>query len=121
MSDVGERADDYERRLAKAGGTKGVIGGLVLTADRNRKIMWALAISLVADVFLSFAVGYFVLGADEAAHIACEQSSDNSRVVNELLADLIRNASTLSDILTPAEIEARVQGYSDLLIDIPAC
>lgn len=133
-NDLGARADDYERRLDEAGGTDTVMGSLVVSDERRRNIIKWLMISIAFDVFLSFGFGFLAFYAQHnantasetaklavvAAKVACDQSAKNSVVTNELINQLIDNIR-LSDQLTPAEKEQRIEDYEKLIIIIPDC
>lgn len=123
---IESRADDYERRLREAGGTDGVIGGLVKGAERNDSIIKWLAISLAFDVFLSIVLGIVGLVAlhnskavEDQAWIACRQSNANSASLNAVLDLLIAN--TPNSPLTPAQQQQRIAGYRALIVTIPKC
>jgi hypothetical protein len=125
--DVVSRNDDYERRLSHAGSTEGIISGLVEGAERSRKFIFWLTISLVLDVFLSLSLGALALVAwgnsdnvKEEAHQSCVQSAKNSVVINSFLQLLITSTQT-STLLTDKEKATRISGYRKLIINIPDC
>jgi len=125
--DLGDRADDYERRLAEAGSTEGIIGGLVKGAEQNKRTIRWLTISLVLDIILSILLGFLgafayynnrTIAADSI--LACNQSVRNSFAINAFINQQIDN-TRLSTTLTPKEIQDRVVAYERLLIVIPEC
>ena len=126
-NDVSQRADDYERKLAEAGSTDGIITALVVGAERSKKVVKYLAISLFLDLLLSLSLGTLAVVAwhnatnvEKATKAACVQSAKNSVVVNSFLVLLIDNAK-ISTVLTPAERVQRVAGYKSLIVAIPPC
>lgn len=57
MSDVGDRADDYEERLAASGSTNALVDGLTRSVQRNQRITGLLTIGVVMVVVLAVLVG----------------------------------------------------------------
>jgi hypothetical protein len=127
FDDLDARSDDFNRRADEARGRDGVVGGLVVDAERNRKILNMLAVVVglvVALLLILVAVAATVwhntgVIADQAQS-ACVQTAKNSMVINDFLTLLAINADT-SEIFSDEEAAARIIGYKKLLIDIPDC
>ena len=127
MNDLDDRADDYEKRLAAAGSTEDLIGGLVIGVERTKKLVKWLLISLVFDLALSIVLGgvaYFAWqnsgDIEEAAITSCEHTNDNSKAINGFL-DLLIQFSSTSPSLTPEQREERVDEYTKQKIKLLKC
>lgn len=125
--DLNSRADDYEHRLAAAGSTESIIGGLIKGVEQNRRVTKYLIISLILDVILSLSLAgltFFAFSNDKKtdadAKAACVQSAKNSIVINNFLNLLTDNAIN-SSVFTPKEAKTRIAGYQKLKIAIPNC
>lgn len=86
MSNLDDRADDYERRLHAAGGTEGILQGLVADSTRVRQVVKWLTISLIFDLFLSISLGFLSLVAWQNAE-GIESNTD--RFVDGQTADAL--------------------------------
>lgn len=117
MSDVGDRADAYEARLAAAGSTEALVGSLAANVDRNRRTVRWLAVIVGCLVMLTLAVGASALLAltnanriETATAIACTRSNDNTDALNDILDTLITNAKA-STAYSPSEKAVRIASY----------
>jgi hypothetical protein len=119
MSDVGERADDYERKLASAPSTGAIINGLVKSVASTKRTIRLLAVSLVVDVVLSLImVGIAAVawtnakGVEANTRNLCLNTSKLEISHNRLVDTLIVNVKTSSPkIFTPADKIARIKNY----------
>lgn len=132
--DLGDRADDYERRLAAAGSTDDIIGGLVRAATRNRRSVRLLAISLAVDIILSLGMATLAaiawnntsrIAANSAniqrnVHIQC-LAQNRAAVGTNTVLDVLIKFSRTSPVLTPAERADRVRVYIAVKIPVLKC
>lgn len=129
MSDLGERADDLERRMAAAGSTEAIIGGLVKGAARNRRAIWIMAVSLILDVVLSLAMAglaYNALHQSERVEAntnrLCLSTQKFEQAHNSLVDTLIINVKTSSPkIFTPDDKARRIKNYEDSRVPVEIC
>lgn len=134
MSDLGERADDYEVRLSKAGSTEDLVIGLVKTVDRSKRTLRLIIISLVVDVVLSIGMmGITLVAWTNADNIEkntnrfkgvvyeqCMDAQVSAKSVNAVLTALIENAA-VSTIFSPAEKSARMKNYEKARVNVHSC
>jgi hypothetical protein len=125
MSDLESRADDYEQRLAAAGGDKGVLSSLVFTARDKKTIKW-LVISIIFDLVLSIGLGIVSVIAlhnsaaiQKQTRLTCLQVNKDSAAHNAFVQTLIDN--TPGSPLTDAVKRQRIKDYEALIIKIPEC
>jgi len=81
--DLGARADDYERRLAGAGSTEGIIGGLVKGAERQRRFIHYIAVGVCVDILFSLAFGLLYWRSIDNAHHIQNNQRKTSQIVYE--------------------------------------
>lgn len=121
MSDsLEDRSNDYERRLDAAGNTEELMGALVRTVKRSR---WVIRCLVIGSIILAIVIGFVWTNTNnikDTAQLSCNQSAENSIVINEFLDLLIENTQ-ISTLLTPDEVKTRIAGYKDLIITLPKC
>lgn len=127
MADIEDRSDDYDRKVAAAGGTENVVKGLVQTVERSRRTLRLLIISLIFDIILSLGFGLLAIVAlrnsdtiERQAKIACIASAKTSLVVNNFLYQQIENTKT-STQRSEEEKKETIAIYKDLIVEVPNC
>lgn len=134
MDDITDRAEDYERRLSQAGSTEAIIKSLVSGAERSRRTVRLLAVSLIADVILSMAaVGLTWVAWNQSEKVErntnqlrsviytqCLESQKSGAGLNAILDALIVSVGTNKQ-QTPAEKVTRVRNYTRARVTIHSC
>lgn len=138
MNDVGDRADDYERRVTLAGGSDTLIGSLIEGADRMRLVVRWLVVALISIV-----VGIVIITSllfiawnnaenverngkqiqtqanriDELTRLVCERANLNSIAVNDFLNLIIDSyESGDAEAISPAEIKRQIEKYEGMKV-----
>lgn len=134
MSDIEDRADAYERRLAQAGSTDDIVSSLVKAAADSQRYIRLLTISLIIDILLSIAMaGLAVVAWSNANHIAantrdlkvgvhdiCTASNTAAMGTNDVLQSLI-NAVTITNSLPALEKQDRIAKYKAAMVPMLRC
>lgn len=133
--DITVRAAAYERKLAKAGSTEDIIGGLVKGLERNQRIVKYLTISLILDVILSLVLG--VLAAiswvqgnniennakriDTIAHQTCTRVNANGDAINDFLNLIIMSYKSGAAKVPPAVVKQQIAKYEKMKVEVLKC
>lgn len=137
MSDIEHRAEDYEQRLAIAGGTDSLMSGLVKAVHQNQNVTKVLGVSLFLDILLSIAFGWVALQADNNTNdirelVTMQQQSSNERcqydiAITRRLNEGVQTAIATEKAIirnTPAELVAaskRIAVLEALILKPPVC
>jgi len=81
MSDIEGRAADYEQRLAGAGSTNDLMGGLAESVKRNQRTTRWLVISVCLDLVLSVAFGGLAYVASQNANRSVANTDEIAAIV----------------------------------------
>ena len=107
MSDLEGRASDYERRLAGAGTTDDLMGGLAESVKRNQRTTKWLVISVCLDLILSVAFGGLAYVASQNANRGIANADNIAAIVQAQQQDRYDDCRT----------DVRVVGERNLAID----
>jgi len=107
VSDIEGRANDYERRLAGAGSTDDLMGGLAESVKRNQRTVRWLVVSVCLDLILSVAFGGL-------AYVA-QQNASRSIANGDGIAAIVR--AQQQDRYDGCRTDVRVVGERNLAID----
>lgn len=125
--DLESRAEEFEKKIEDAGGSEGIIGGLVKQADRNRRTVLFLQVALVIVAALALVLGLLTYisyqndsRVDRQSAKACHQSITNTVLINALLNTLIVNVEN-SKVYSSEEAKMRIKSYQALMTKIPSC
>lgn len=86
MSDVTERADEYEGRLNAASSTETLMGSLAKSVARNQRVTRWLILSVVLDVLFSIALGSLAYIAQHNASHANKNTMTIARNTDRITA-----------------------------------